>query len=145
MGAFSSSIKNLFKSEKTKLKVHWILHGAGSNVYREVKGLTEETEGQLAMQGYTRCFGLIDDAAYFNVPVYLKLSNFREYQLTEDDCRDNAYTLGDYQRRNTQGKVNKIFSKISSMNMDKKAIGVIIIVIAIAAGFIFLFGGSFHG
>lgn len=125
------------------------MHGLNSERFSvAAQELTSETESELIIQGYKRAYGLIDDAGYFNIPVYLKLSNFKEYEIPEGGIgqRETAYTLGDYKRRNTSGKVKQMFSRITSFgNMDKKAIGVIIIVVCIAAAFVFLFGGALHG
>ena len=149
MEPFFHSICNLFRKEKVKYKIHWVAHGLDSDKFSvAAQDLTSETEAQLIIQGYKRAYGLMDEAGYFDIPVYLKLSNFKEFEIPEGGIGqlETAYTLGDYKRRNTIGKVKQMFSRVSSFgNMDKKAIGVIIIVVCIAAAFVFLFGGALHG
>lgn len=149
MDPFFHSIFNLFRKEKVKYKIQWVLHGLDSDKFSvPVQELTTETEADLIIQGYKRAYGLMDEAAYFNIPVYLKLSNFKEYVIPDGGIGKNetAYTFGDFKRRNISGKIKQMFSRVTSFgNMDKKAIGVIIIIICIAAAFVFLFGGALHG
>ena len=137
------AIYNLFKPKnKVSLKIHLIMHGIG-NRYDERRELTHETEEQLIRQGYVPTYGYVDDFEYFGIPVYMKLSNFREYKLDyEKDPRDTSFTLDDFYYSNTTEDFKKGLSKLMRGSpMDIKMIGVIVLVVVIAAGFILLFGG----
>lgn len=142
--ALKHSLKNLFAKEKTKMKVDWILHGFGSHIYDEKNRFTKETEGELISQGYKRAYGLKDGFGFINVPVYLKKSYFREFQIPEGGPRDTAYTLNDFNHTTAFEQFKKNLTKLTMFgDMQIKTIGVIVVVIAIAAGFILLFGGAF--
>ena len=126
---------------KVSLKVHLILHGIGSR-YDEHKEITHKTEAELITQGYVRAYGYVDEMRYFGIPVYMKLSNFREYKLDpEKDPRDTSFTLDDFYHSNTTEDFKKGLSKLMrGSQMDIKMIGVIVLVLVIAGGFILLFG-----
>ena len=133
----------LFPKKRYALKVNLILHIGGWKVYDDKRELTKQSEAQLIGDGYIRTYGLVDDFKYIGVPVYTKLSNWREYKLDPvKDARDTSYTLDDFRKSNTTEKFKKGLSKLTkNSSMDIKMIGVIVLVVVIAAGFIFLFGG----
>lgn len=135
------AIKNLFAKNKTKLKVVLIRHKY-TRKFDIKKELTRESEADLIAQDFDRCYGLIDDFEYTGVPVYLKLCYFDQFKLDYDQHpRDRSYTLDDFYKSNTVKSFKKGLSKLGmAPNIDMRVIGVIVVVVAIAAGFIFLFG-----
>jgi len=137
-------MKNLIMGKNYKLIADVVMIDDGTMRYQYRPQISEAPESVLINNGYKIAYKFNDKLEYAGLPVYLRIKNFKEYQLTDKDPRDTASTLHDFWRSNTIEKYKKGLSKIAKVGqVDIKMIGIIVIVIAIAAGFIFLFGGGF--
>lgn len=137
-------LANIFRDEKYKVIVNMTRLGDGSlRLSRDIR-VTAQPESVLILNGYKKAVRLLDSVTYANMPAYVKLIDFKEYQLTEKDPKDTASTLHDFYRSNSIEKYKKGLTKANKIGqMDLKLIGIMVVVIAIAGGFILLFGGSF--
>lgn len=78
---------------------------------------------------------------YGNIPVYMRLVGFKEYEIPPNGSKETSYTMHDYYKSNIYEKFKKGLSRLQRVQLDPKMIGVILVVVAVVAGCVFLFGG----
>ena len=137
--AMKVSLQNLFKKNKTKLKIDLILHGNGIDRYSCKEEWTDESKAELIKKTYRRCKGFKEGSDWFNVPVYMRLIGFHEY---DGGIKETSFTYDDYYRSNALDKFKRGLSKIARGQIDGKMVGVIAVVIVIVIGCVFLFMGN---
>lgn len=143
---FQNMIRSARNKEKVKLKVDYTLHGLGVMKYSPSMELTEKSEEDLIAAGYLPVRGLIDNTDYWNVPVYLKMNNWKVYKIRPEDPQDTSFTLYDFWNSKTLSNFKKALSRLGSVSdLNIKVIGIVALVIVAVVGAFFLIGGGMNG
>lgn len=95
-------------------------------VYDRTNTWTRLKPYELELRGFKRCERLYDSIVWWGVPVYLKLQDFRMYDITADKEPDGSYTysqdtpatLNDFMRSNATEKFIRGMAKTGLPEMD---------------------------
>lgn len=107
----------------------------GERTYERIDRWTDETGAELEIKGYRRVKGLHDGLIWANVPVYLKFSNLKQFDIAQrgpgDELlysQDMSSTLHDFMTSNAQADFVKGMHKTRISQLSIEQIGLIAIV-----------------
>lgn len=108
----------------------------GKKSYIRYDRWTDQTGAELEIKGYKKVIGLYDSVIWSGIPIYLKFSNLKQFDIRQRSpdgellySQDMASTLNDFMQSNAQSDFIRGMHKARLSNMSIEQIGLIGILI----------------